>query len=105
MIGRLRKLHSLVETAGFRRDRVAQFLKHVDDHHAVHGLVFDDEHSQALRTHPNAPARPMLTLVFFKIQLIHDLVEMPFRYGIAKAGFSLQALGILNKECFASCFH
>jgi hypothetical protein len=41
----------------------------------------------------------------FGIQPVHDLVEMPFRYGIAKAGFGPQALGILDKKCFASRFH
>jgi len=51
------------------------------------------------------PLRPALTLIFFGIQTIHDLVKMPLRYGVAKAGFGLQALGILDKECFASCFY
>ena len=48
---------------------------------------------------------PALTLIFGGVQPIHDLIEMPFRYAVAKAGFGLQALGIPDKQCFASCFH
>jgi hypothetical protein len=39
---------------------------------------------------------PALTLIFCGIQPIHDLIKMSFRYGVAKAGFGLQALGILD---------
>jgi hypothetical protein len=45
---------SLVEAPRLRRGDMAKFFEHVRDHHTDHGLVLDDEHPQALRTHINA---------------------------------------------------
>jgi len=47
---------------------------------------------------------PLIDLFKFASPAL-DLIKMPFRYDVAKAGFGLQTLGILDKECFASSFH
>src|SRR6185312_16299266 len=81
-IGRLRKPDRLVDFARLGRHGVAEFLKHVGDHHPDHDLVLDEEHRAARRprrSHDVSPCPCPFDLKVWQIPAMNATSSLPGR--------------------------